>query len=345
MKEKSNQSGQEQLKKDLEQENFQRLYLFYGKEVFLRDYYFKELKTKILPAGTENFNLHEINGEDMSLDVLAEALDALPMMAERTLVVVTDLDLFKNEDRRAGLLEILSDLPDYCTLVFFYDILEFKGDTRTKLGQCIAENGVLVDFTPLGQSELTQWIQSGFRNMGVDCPTGVAMELIFYCGDLMIKLSSEMEKIAAYSNGKEITKDDIFAVATPQLDAVVFQMTDFMGERNFDKALGVLWELNQMQEHPLAITKMVTRSVRHIYGAKLALEEGKNADYVAKLWGLKPYPAKKIMESARRFSLDWCRNALLLCAKADLGMKSGGGNEQDLLTGLVLELAIGRNSE
>lgn len=344
MKEKSNLAGQEQLKKDLQLENFSRLYLFYGKEVFLRDYYFNELKTKILPSGTENFNLHELNGEDMTLESLAEALDALPMMAQRTLVVVTDLDLFKNEERRTGLQELLSDLPDYCTLVFFFDILEFKGDTRTKLGQCIAEQGVMVDFTPLGQRDLIQWIQNGFRNLNLNCPSGVAMELIFYCGDLMVKLSSEMEKIAAYSNGKEITKEDIFAVATPQLDAVVFQMTDFMGERNFDKALGVLWELNQMQEHPLAIMKVVTRSVRQIYGAKLALEQGKNADYVAKLWGLKPYPAKKITESARRFSLDWCRNACLLCAKTDLGMKSGGGNEQDLLTGLVLELAIGRNS-
>lgn len=342
MKQNAEESAMVQLKKEIEQEKFSRLYFFYGQEVFLRDHYFQLLKSKILPSGTETFNLHELDGKEMTLLALEQALDSFPMMAERTFVVVTDWEIFKEkEENRTALMDMILEIPDHCTLLFFYDIIQFKLDTRSKLGKCIQEHGVLVDFVPQSQDNLIKWVQSSFHNMGKECPSSVALELIFYCGDLMTKLSSEMEKIAAYANEKEIKKEDIYAVATPHLDAVVFQMTDYMGDKNFDGALGVLWELYQMQEHPLMIMKVVTRLIRQIYGARLALDQRKNSDYVAKLWGLKPYPAKKITESARRFSVEWCRNACILCASVDLGMKSGSGNEEELLTGLILELANG----
>ena len=57
------------------------------------------------------------------------------------------------------------------------------------------------------------------------------------------------------------------------------------------------------------------------------------------MWGLKPYPADKLMRSARRFSLKWCRKAVALCGQADLDMKSTGQDAQQLLTTLLLELA------
>ena len=61
--------------------------------------------------------------------------------------------------------------------------------------------------------------------------------------------------------------------------------------------------------------------------------------YLAGLWGLKPYPAEKLMGAARRFTLPWCRRAVVRCGEVDLAMKSTGQDGQQLLTGLLLELA------
>ena len=66
----------------------------------------------------------------------------------------------------------------------------------------------------------------------------------------MTNLIGEIEKVGAYAKGPRITRQDIEAVATPQLDAVVFRMTDAIGEGNFDRAAQVLGELYQMQEPP-----------------------------------------------------------------------------------------------
>ena len=60
---------------------------------------------------------------------------------------------------------------------------------------------------------------------------------------------------------------------------------------------------------------------------------------MASLWGIKPYPADKLMTSAKRFSLTWCRRAVVRCGQTDLAMKSTGQDGQELLTSLLLELA------
>ena len=108
---------------------------------------------------------------------------------------------------------------------------------------------------------------------------------------------------------------------------------------NFDRAASVLGELYQMQEPPIRIMWSLGRQMRQLYSARLAIEKGKGAPYVAGLWGLKPYPADKLMTSARRFSLSWCRRAVVRCGQTDLAMKSTGQDAQELLTGLLLELA------
>ena len=81
------------------------------------------------------------------------------------------------------------------------------------------------------------------------------------------------------------------------------------------------------------------RQMRQLYSARLAMEQGRGASYVANLWGIKPYPAEKLMTSAKRFSIKWCRRAVIRCGQTDLAMKSTGRDGQELLSSLLLELA------
>ena len=155
----------------------------------------------------------------------------------------------------------------------------------------------------------------------------------------MNNLIGEIEKIGAYAKGGRITREDIDAVATPQLEAVVFRMTDAIGEGRFDRAAGVLGELYQMQEPPIKILFSLGKQMRQLYSARLLIERGQGVGALASMWGMKPFQAEKVMRSARRFSLSWCRRAVVLCGQADLDMKSTGQDAQQLMTTLLLELA------
>ncbi len=337
---KPDTAGYQKLKKDLSGKQPGQLYIFHGEETYLRDHYLGRLRELLLSGGMGEFNLHEIAAKDMSPHALEEAVDCLPMMSERTLIQVVDFDLFKaGEKDREAYIHILSQLPEYCCVVFVYDLIDYKADARTKLAAALKAHGTVVNFIRQDQGDLVDWVRRRFHALGKEIDSRLALDLIFLCGDLMHNLIGEIEKIAAYAKGPHITRSDIEAVATPQLDAVVFRMTDAIGEGQFDRAMGVLGELFQMQEAPIKIMWSLGRQMRQIYSARLALERGKGTEFVAGLWNLKPYPADKLVRSAKRFSLPWCRRAVVRCGQVDLAMKSTGQDGKELLTSLMLELA------
>ena len=339
---KPDTAGYQRFKKELAAGTPGKLYLLHGEETYLRDHYLGKLRSLLLTGGMGTFNLHEIPAREMSPRRLEEALDCLPMMAERTLVLVTDFDLFKaGEKDREEYIRLLGDLPDYVCLVFVYDLIPYKGDARTKLAGAIRQNGVVVNFARQDQGDLVDWVRRRFRALGKDIDSRLALDLIFLCGDLMTNLIGEIEKIGAYAKGGRITREDIDAVATPQLDAVVFQMTDAIAAGNFDKAAEVLGELLHMQEAPIKLLAVLGKQLRQLYTARLAIEHRKGVPYLMELWGMRSaYPAERLMQSARRFSLPWCRRAVLRCGQTDLAMKSTGADGEELLIGLLMELAV-----
>ena len=130
---KEENKGYEILRTDLKAGTLQNVYVFYGEEAYLCRTMLEKVRQALLPAGFEEFNHHRLSGKGLTVQELADTVEAMPMMAEKTLVEVTDLDLFKlDESSRNQLIELLNDFPDYCTLVFIYDTIEYKRDGKLK---------------------------------------------------------------------------------------------------------------------------------------------------------------------------------------------------------------------
>ena len=331
-----------QLKSDLSAGTLGQLYIFHGEEAYLRDFYLGQMKKKLLPGGMEAFNLHTFQAKECDPKALGQVIDCLPMMSERTMVVVYDYDLFKTPaDQREAMTALFADLPDYVCLVFVYDLIEYKPDARTKLAAAIKAHGMAVKFTRQEQGDLVDWIRRRFKALDHDIDSELARYLIFLCGDLMTGLISEIGKIGAYAQHRAVTRADIDAVAIPQLDAVVFQLTDAIAAGDFDKASSVLSDLLHMGEPPIKLLSVLGRQLRQLYSARLAMEERKGAGYLVELWGMRSaYPAQKLMDAARRFDRNWCRYAVLEAARTDLAMKSqAGADGEELLIDLILKLA------
>ena len=84
-----------QFKQDLKNNTLGSFYIFCGEEAFLRDYYLAELTRKLSSGPAAEFNVHRFDAATISPQALLDAVEAMPMMAERTLVRVDDVDLFK----------------------------------------------------------------------------------------------------------------------------------------------------------------------------------------------------------------------------------------------------------
>ena len=155
----------------------------------------------------------------------------------------------------------------------------------------------------------------------------------------MTALKGEIEKICAYSGAEEIKKSDIDAVTEPVLDAAVFQMTDMLSAGRYGDALEMLRKLLKMQQEPLMILGAIGSNFRRISAARVLLDNGKTASDLQKLCGIKEYPARKTMETARRFSARFCQNASILILETDYKIKTSFDDSERLLELLLLRLA------
>lgn len=320
--------GYQQFKSDLSAGAVGSLYIFYGEETYLREYYLGELRKKLVPAGFEEFNYHRLEGKGLTVQSLTEVVEALPMMAERTLVVVTDYDLYKQgEDQREKLIALLEDFPEYCCLVFVYDLVPYKpAATMKRLKAALDKHVQAVEFPVQEGGDLINWVGRRFKALGKEIDKQTAEHLIFTCGSLMTGLVPEIEKIGAYARGKTVTVADINAVADPVLDARVFDMTNAITANQYDKAAGILGDLLKEQAEPIMILAAVGKEIRKIYTARIALDSGKDRYWLMELWGMKSdYPAKLLMNVAKKTSREWCDDAVKMCQKLDRRMKSEKG--------------------
>ena len=331
----------QELKTSLKNKDLGRLYFFHGEETFLLHHYLDQMKKQLLDPLTESFNFHRLNNETFDIRAFADAVENLPMMAEATFVQVDDIDPFKmNEADRTKMAEILSDIPDYCTVVFTYITIPWKPDKRLKkLWEAIDGSGAIVEFAKQDQRDLVAWVTRHFAAHKKRISTDLCIYLIAITGGTMTALSGEIDKICAYSGADEIRKTDIDAVTEPVLDAVVFQMTDLLSAGRYDQALLKLQQLLKMQQEPLAILGAVGGHFRRIGAARTLLDNGRNSSDLQKLCGIPDYPARKTMEAARRFRPEFCRRAAELVLETDYQMKTSFDEQERLLELLILQLA------
>ena len=156
----------------------------------------------------------------------------------------------------------------------------------------------------------------------------------------MTTLASEISKICAFSGADTIVKSDIDAVTEPVLDAVVFQMTDLLGEGKYGAALLKLQQLLKMQQTPLSILGAIGNHFRRLGAARMLLDNGKTASDLTKLYPqIRDYAAKKLIGAARGFSNAFCAKATELVMDTDNKMKTSFDEPERLLEMLLLQLA------
>ena len=346
MAKKPQADGLQELKQQLKLKSPARLYIFHGEEVFLLKHYLGQLRKQLIDPLTESFNSHRFNNENFNLQEFGDAVEGMPMMAETTFVQVDEVDLFKMpEAERNKMGEFLSDIPQWCTVVFTYETVSWKPDKRLKkLWTAIDENALIVEFAKQDQRDLISWITRHFAAHKKRISTDLCAYLIDITGGTMTALSGEIDKICAYSGAENIHRTDIDAVVEPVLDAVVFQMTDLLGEGRYAAALEKLQTLLKMQQEPLAILGAVGTHYRRLGTARTLLDYGKNANDLAKLCGIPDYPARKTMDAARRLRPEFCARAVEMVLEADYAMKTSFDDSERLLEMLILQLAQeGRN--
>ncbi len=337
---KQDYSALQDLKAAIKAKNPERLYFFHGEEMFLLRHYLGQVKKILVDELTESFNFHRFTDETFDVQSFADAVENLPMMADFTMVQVDDIDLFKlAETERNKIVEIISDIPQYCSVVFTYQTVAWKPDKRQKALWEAVSGGQIVEFSKQEQRELISWIIRHFAALNKRITPDLCAYLIDITDGTMTSIGSEIKKIASYSGADDICKADIDAVTEPVPDAVAFQMANDISAGRYDNAIVKLQQLLKMQEEPLGLLGTIGMHFRRIGVARTLLDNGKGTQDLMKICGMTDYAARKTMDSARRFSPELCKKAAELILETDRKIKTSFDAPQRLLEILILQLA------
>lgn len=318
----------------------QRLYLLYGQEDYLREAFLGELKALCLPDGGDDFSYHRLEGKDMDMRQLEEAVNALPFLSERTMTEVRGYELSRCRDAEADALErIVSDIPEYCTLVFVQDT-GYEPDQRQKAVKTLKQYGKLLNFSSQGQAPLVKWIARRFAALGKTVTPDACIALIYSSGELMNGLIPEIEKLAAGVRGDTVSAKDVERMALRRPEARIFDMTDCLAARDYDGAARILADLIAMGEEPIVTVAGIGTQMRRLYAARLAIDERLGPDFAKNLYKINySFILDKLMRSARGFTLEALAEAVRLCAETDYAMKSSSADDTELLCDLLIKLA------
>ena len=334
----------QRFRKELKSGTLHPIYVFHGEEDYLRENYRKELRKKLVDGPAEDFNYHRFTAEDFSLQAFSDAVNAVPMMSEYTMVELQDINLFSQSTADGKILaEILENLPEYCIILLVYAEIEWEPKQLSQKRWAAVQDKVFpVEFVFQTEAALLPWLNQHLKALQKTMSPELCRYLIFQTGSSMTAMDSEQEKLACYTEQTEITKEDIDAVVTPVPTAALYNLTDAIMRKNFTAVLQTLQTLLRQDEDPIRLNSTIGTQFQQLYTAKLLQERRRSASELCSYFPAlrnQAWLANNIYSQAKYFHKNTLKQAIRLCAETDHAMKTSSDKEEQLLQMLVLRLA------
>jgi len=254
----------------------------------------------------------------------------------RRLVVVEGIEAWKAPDVKAIADYLKSPAPG-TTLALLADG-EVKKDAP--VAKAVAGKGELL-LWDVTLKAIPRWVAEQFKLHGVKAEPEACRVLVDLIGDNVYELSAEVDKIATWAGGAEVTGEDVEALVAPRAGSPPWNLTDAWGSRDVGGVLRAAERMLDRTGDPPSktIPRLVGSMTKHVRNARAAhrLEAAgiSSAEAASKL-GMKPYPAQKLFAQVHNFSGAELDAALIRLAELDHALKGGSR----LANELELELAL-----
>jgi len=325
--------------KDLKDGNIFPVYLVTGDNDFLKDGLVENFKKFLLQGDNGDFNYQKYDKVE-SLKGLIDTANSIPFFSEKRLLVVKDEGIFKpsvfSDNEYKSFIEYLGN-PNPTTCLMF--IAGSSVDKRGKLYKRLSESGKVLDCaTPKG-IHLLKWIDKEFASYDKKPDNGLVNFLASVAkGDLYF-LTNEIKKICLYVDSKQTLKlNDVEEILAKTLDTGIFQMIDYLAERELDKVLKGLNDLLELGESPILINYMLARHYRQLLQYLVYSRKGYSEKDLGQKVGVPPFVLGKIGKQARGFDIDKLKAILNVLYDLDLKLKTTSSDNKRMLELTIINL-------
>lgn len=335
--------GEQELKAQLKNGAFSHAYFIYGEENYLKEFYIQKLREKTVDSAFADFNFHQHEGKNSTMDDILMDAQMLPMMSAYSVVLVHDYPLDKSAADIDKLKEFLEDVPESCILIFWCDTLETDTKKNAKwraVENMFAAAGDAVQLDKRSEAELVKLISHSAKKRGCCLEAAQARYLISVVGSDIHTLFNELEKLCAYVQEGEITRRTIDALAVKCLQARIFDLSRFLLRGDSDGAFRVLQSLFAQKEEPISIMAVIASCYVDMYRVKCAKMAGVNENELTQFFSYKgrEFLIRNALRDSAGISLEALRRALDILSETDIKMKSTAIDKNLLLEETLIKL-------
>lgn len=328
----------EELEKDLKNCKLNSLYLLYGEEEYLLQNAVKKIK-KIFGELVNGINYIQI--DEKNVGSLISDIETPAFGYSKKLIIVKNSNLLKKEIKAkkseektskksekaqtlqekisAYIKENIEMINDTVILIFIE-----KEVTTNDLFKTIQNLGQVCNFEKLKPVQVAKKMKDICTAYKVNIDEKTLMYFIETCGTSMMTLINEIRKLIEYvgENGT-IKIETIDKLSIKELDSVIFDLTDSLGQKNIKEALRILKELIYNKE---PIQKILITLYNHLKKIYLTLLAEKYRENVAEALSLKPnqmFLVTKYKKQSTYFKEEELRDVLIRLIELDYKSKQG----------------------
>lgn len=211
---------------------FSPVYYFYGEEDVLKDEAVQLVVGRALDPSLRDFNYDQRSVSQLDAESLHALLNTLPMMAERRVVVLRDLEGLRRKTKVKAVLDTYLAKPSPDTV-----LLLVQGSTDTKADPTLARGSLTIEFTPLPPERAIRWIAHHAGGLGLTLAPEATTHLFEAVGNDLGMLRMELDKIASLSIDGPVGVDQVAALVGVRRGETLISWRDLVMEGSAVRAL------------------------------------------------------------------------------------------------------------
>ncbi|CAN5611733.1 DNA polymerase III subunit delta [soil metagenome] len=298
-----------------------------GKNTFLLRAELDMLVSDFVAEYTD-MGLERLDGEEIEYDRIREAVESLPFLASKKMVVLRSPSAQKKFIEEID--SLLEGVPETTDLI----IVEPKLDKRLSYYKTLKKGTEYREFNELDEIKLVNWLVESARSEGGNISRSDASFLVRRLGTNQQLLRSELTKLLLYA--PKITKQTIELLTETTPQSSIFDLLDAALAGKTAHALNIYEDQRKQKVEPLAIMGLLGWQLHVLAVIKTAGE--RTPDEIASEAKLSPYVVRKSSGLARSMTLAELKELIAEAHQLDIRLKSESIDADEAMRLLIIRL-------
>ncbi len=304
----------------------------YGEESYYRQAIRRALPVYVYGETPEEDRDISLFEENTNLGEVEAAINTYPFFSGKSLVIISDEKLLAKSEseeakrQRERLGKLLSDVPDYCTVL----VVSEKLDGRTSFFKGLSKVGAVCKCEPLKTRDVSAWLLMKAQEQGGKLGRDALERILEYLEPTekapLQLLEQELIKLSLYAGGrKQWTAKDVDAVFASLPEMGSFALSNAMVERKLLAALEILAAEKKKGTPVIKLCGGLMYQLRKLLKLRELEQQGYDAKRMGEALNMKyAFSVKKSLEQSKKFSVAALQQALLEMGQLNIDLRKGG---------------------